>query len=68
MGKRPTLAHDWLDRAADALDQAERQGDESDSPEGSRRITMSDTLAQDIATNMRRIANALRGDHHIVLD
>ena len=45
---------------ADALDRAERTGTARDVPEGSRYITISDTLAIRMAEDLRRLADALR--------
>jgi hypothetical protein len=38
---------------ADCLDSGERQGDDEDVPEGSKYITMSDTLAKELAAKLR---------------
>lgn len=44
-----------LSEIADALDSAERQGKIPDNPEGSGYIMISDTLAKQIANNLREI-------------
>ncbi len=44
-----------LTQIADALDKAKREGQEYDDPEGTRYITMSDTLAKNIAEQLRFI-------------
>jgi hypothetical protein len=41
---------------ADCLDNGERQGDDEDVPEGSKYITMSDTLAKELAAKLREAA------------
>ena len=46
----------WLLKLADALKNSERAGRETDSPEGARWITMSDTLANEIERKLREIA------------
>ena len=40
---------------ADSLDEAARQGEESDEPEGARYITISDTKAKEMAQQLRNL-------------
>jgi hypothetical protein len=51
----------YLDLVANALDMAERRGSAEDNPEGSRYITLSDTLARQIASHLRDIKRELGG-------
>lgn len=46
----------YLNELANGLDMAGRLGSEKDNPEGVRYIQISDTLAKDMARDLRRIA------------
>ena len=54
-------ADEWLDDMADDLRRAPRRGANCDKPEGMRSVQLSETLVGEMARNMQRIANALRG-------
>jgi hypothetical protein len=47
---------DYLGQLARELDRAPRQGQPVDDPEGTRFVTLSDTLAQEIAHQLREVA------------
>lgn len=49
----------YLAQLANDFDNASRFGSEEDVPEGERYIVMSDTLARQIATELREYTNAL---------
>jgi hypothetical protein len=51
----------YLDLVANALDMSQRRGTAEDDPEGSRYITLSDTLARQIANHLRDIKRELGG-------
>jgi hypothetical protein len=54
-------ADKWLEEMAKGFRDADRLGADVDTPEGSRTVVVSDTLADKLAVNLERIANALRG-------
>ena len=57
-----TIDKEWLIMLADSLHNAERSGKDTDSPEGTRWITISDTMANLIEQRLREIAGTTRGD------
>jgi len=48
-----------LTKIADAIDKTHRDGNDEDVPEGSRYITISDTLAKEVSTILRALANKI---------
>lgn len=50
-----TLARKAVLKYADELDEMARQGSETDEPEGSRTVVVSDTLLIEIAKNLREM-------------
>lgn len=48
---------EYLRTLADVLDKAVRYGNQDDSPEGTRWVKISDTLAKDISKKLREIAH-----------
>jgi len=54
-----------LDGIIRGLDRARREGAEEDKPEGSRYITMSDTLATQIADELNKIGMWILGDKYV---
>ena len=53
------MPQERLERVADALDQAVRQGAAEDNPEGTRYIVISDTLAKKMASDIRKALDDL---------